>query len=532
MGLLVVDGSLGETPDDHLAVVARWERTGVLPLEACAGEFAAVACDWASASVVAVRDRFGTRSLMWSDAGDGCMVASEPAILSAAGVPLRIDPEILSASLHFRWLTGAPHLLAPVRQVPAAHEALLRAGAPAELRRYWQISFVPEPPETVAMSTAVQRTQEALRNSLETALAGGRRPVVLLSGGVDSSILAALVREIAPGAIAVTAKLPDSSNPELDRAQFVAQQLGVPLRVVTMPRPTAPDFAHTVERLQELPRNPNNVVLQQLVQAAADEGDLYLQGDGAEVLFGLADAESVARFSAKYAVVGAVPTVLRRWLVSLSNPLSGPLAWRARRLLMHTPDSYAATLAEIQFTDVVRRCLPPAAHHFAAAAALQELQRAQGNHEDALHAYQMQTELSSSLLRHERLSVSAGTVSVAPFLRPAVVDAARRLPRELRNAGRSRAVLRALCDRLLPDRVSRWPKLGFEVPWATWLEPVAERLAEPHAACELLPPGFVRDAVRVNDPEAVWTAFALRSLVDMITASATAATDAAGSAST
>jgi hypothetical protein len=134
---------------------------------------------------------------------------------------------------------------------------------------------------------------------------------------------------------------------------------------------------------------------------------------------------------------------------------------------------------------------------------------------DALQAYQASTFLVPSLVRHDRLSQPAGLEVESPFLRAPVVDLALRLPRSLRYLDGSKPVLRALCDRYLPPEVSRWPKLGFPVPWQGWV-----REAFPRGTCPaprlgpLLPEGFLMVAEAAGDAEALWTAATLEALVE------------------
>jgi hypothetical protein len=105
-------------------------------------------------------------------------------------------------------------------------------------------------------------------------------------------------------------------------------------------------------------------------------------------------------------------------------------------------------------------------------------------------------------------------VAFSPFLSGAMIDVASGLPRELRYTEFSKPVLRALRDRYFPPHVARWPKMGFGVPWHAWLARLDLSALTRRAGAQLLPPGFLRAALRARDVEALWSALVLTLLME------------------
>ncbi len=461
---LIVDGALSANVSGSRQLAQSWcEGDGEFPFASCDGHFAACGVVGESGNVLMVRDRYGTRPIVWSGLGGMLLVASEVALLLAAGVKAHVNRMLMPESLRFRWMLGHDHLFAPVRQVPVAHATVVTRPGEARTHRYWRIPFAPRSSHSYGLEHAVRDTQKALRESIETAAEGNKRVAVLLSGGIDSSIIAAAARDVCPGSFAIAPRLPDSANVELERTGIVAAHIGMPCTVVDISRPSRDDAASMVLRLEELPRNPNNVVLRQLYARAAGEADVVLTGDAAEMYFGLADIRVVERFASKRALVQRFSTrTMRGAAASLLTCSHTRVSQRARRLLQLAPCEFAACLDEIRFAPATREYAESAALPAQQSRVLDEHAAAYGNFEDGLHAYEAETFLVSSLVRHDRLAQPFGLTSLTPFLMPAMIDVAARLPRELRYTDGSKPVLRALCDARFPNTVSRWPKMGFE----------------------------------------------------------------------
>jgi hypothetical protein len=167
-------------------------------------------------------------------------------------------------------------------------------------------------------------------------------------------------------------------------------------------------------------------------------------------------------------------------------------------------------LDAVGYTTEVERTLHPVAAGTAPGFMPVEYFSEYADPSDALQAYQLYTFAAVSLVRHDRLAQPLGLTSESPFLRAPVVELACRLPRALRYGDGSKPVLRALCDLYLPPEVSRWPKLGFPVPWQDWMRrAMPGGVAPTEFLRAVLPAGFLEAARASGDDEAMWTALTL-----------------------
>ncbi len=494
---------------------ADWGSLGKDLLPTLDGGFALATYDPASRELVLARDRYGVRPLFWARKDGLTYAASEVKILAAAGIDLRVSAEALQEALACRWLVRDRSLFDPVRQVPAASCLVSGPGGEPSVRRYWQLQFSPEPVAPDSLQHYRDQARDAMRSSI-LEITGERQVVgVLLSGGVDSSVIAGAAREVVDRVVGFAGRLPDDSNQELDRAAIVARHLGIECRVVDIALPDFDgDLRTLARRMEEPPRHPNNFLLQQLFRRAAGEVDLVLEGDGAEMLFGLADVGRVDKFRAKHEVVRHLP---QSWRVAGARALrsfDGGWATRLSKVLTWDPITYAAMLDAVGYSRAVRRTLDAVTAGTAPGYMPLEYFSRSEDFSDALQAYQLYTFAAVSLVRHDRLAQPFGLSSESPFLRAPIIDLACRMPRELRYLDGSKPVLKALCDLYLPAEVSRWPKLGFPVPWQAWMRAaLPDGVAPTEILDKVLPPGWLAAANASYDAEALWTALTLQAAI-------------------
>ena len=490
------------------------------PADQLSGEFSFCKYDRASGDIALVRDRFGTRPLYYVVLKSGVIAASECKALVPFLPEVAFSDQALSEALRFRWVVGKDHVISPIRQVVSGSEVKIDRWGRESVNRYWKIPFRPEY-DAGSIEIWAARLHEALRRFFHDRQLSRVRLGILLSGGVDSSVVAAVAREECPGVVAYVGSLPAFDNEETRRAELVAKRLGIPCRVVQIMEGTFErDLRRMVRRLEEPPRNPNNLVLMQIYERMAADGiEVVLTGDAAEMLLGLADTRRVAMFEAKRRWVRRMmPRSLQRIGAGGLQRTNSQWAWRLARVLRQETLEYALTLDEISHCPAVQRVILASQRgsDFRQQYAMSELVDLYEDFEEGLQAYQSYTFLQSSLVRHDRMSQPLGLESITPFLSKAVVELACELPRELRYTNRSRPVLKYLCDEVCGPDVTQWEKLGFPVPWRRWLNgplSAAKDAARLWAGGRsALPAGFLEAAFVNDDSEGIWTAMTLSIL--------------------
>ena len=202
---LVALGHRFRTASDTEVIVHAYEAWGDRSVERFNGQFAFALWDSRAKRLFMARDRLGVRPLYYVVAGERLLFASEvKAIFTDPAVPRALDPEGIDQVFTF-WTSLAPVTpFAGVRELPPAHVLtidLASGGTPRIApRSYWTPSYTP----SGAPARSIEEAAEGLREKLETAtrLRMLRADVPVgsyLSGGIDSSVVAALGRRAKEG---------------------------------------------------------------------------------------------------------------------------------------------------------------------------------------------------------------------------------------------------------------------------------------------------------------------------------------------
>ena len=466
------------------------------------------------------RDRFGAVPVYFRRDSQSVAISTSRRLLQALFAPGAVDDHALLETVRFRWQTGRRTLDREISQLLPGEELRVSGdGTSLHYKRWAPLQFQAGGSTEMAVQSSALHT--GLAEGIGEHFASATQPAILLSGGVDSSVIAAIAREVRPDVRCFIATVnSEDGAEELRRARFVAHRLGLPLQEIPVDSARfATDVRRIVHWLEEPPRNPNNLILLQLYEAMRDAGvDRVLNGDGAEMLLGLADTERVARFVAKSNRVAWIP---RRIRIGTSRQLRGqdhPLAWRLAAVLDTSRAEFSAGLDELAYSTSVRRAIrrwmaDDSVDQGCPWRYLLESTADQAAFEDGLHEFQCMTVMLSSQRRHEVLARACQIEAATPFAHTSALRVATNLPRALRYTTRSRPVLKHLCDTLVHPDIARWHKLGFSVPWSQWLDgslaSVADEATRESARRELLPPSVHALGGEQHDPEWRWTLMTL-----------------------
>ncbi|MET8974854.1 asparagine synthase-related protein [Streptomyces sp. NPDC004539] len=284
--------------DDTGAVLLSWLASGARTAERLRGSYALAVWEPRTAELTLVRDHLGTRPLYWAQTPTGVVFASRPAALfTHPALPPRLDEDALRTVLSGVNVPGRT-VFGDVYEVPAGHAVrFTRAGR--TVRRYWRPEAAGHPDDVAA--TAV-RVRELLADAVaEGAGRPGARVGSLMSGGLDSSALTALLAAGAEGPVRTFAVdyqgyeenfRPHIVRPDPDSpfVRDMAAHLGtdhtdVVLTTRDLLRPEV--WARLVAELDQ-PRlfADTEPSMSQLYGAVAGRVDVLLGGEGADELFG------------------------------------------------------------------------------------------------------------------------------------------------------------------------------------------------------------------------------------------------------
>jgi asparagine synthase (glutamine-hydrolysing) len=233
-------------------------------------------------------DAIGHRSLYYSRLADGTIVFASTlhGVLGSGLVPRRLCARAVPFFLTFAYVPGAQTLVEGVQVLPAGHVLDASAGA-VELRPYWQL------PATPASWRGEAELTDELRAELEHAIARalpapGEHAGATLSGGVDSSLVLALLRRAHAGELTCysVAFGAEHAN-ELAWSGLVAAHCGVRQVVVEISATEiAAELDHTVAALSQPNGDPLTVPNTLLFRRAAERGAVLFNGEGGDPCFG------------------------------------------------------------------------------------------------------------------------------------------------------------------------------------------------------------------------------------------------------
>jgi len=480
-----------------------YEEFGEGMLERLNGMFAFALWDSKRRKLLLARDRFGEKPLYWGVFNKTLLFASEPKVLLAhPSVTSSLNLEALRRYLSFDYVPAPLSIYQGINKLPAAHMLTLEDGK-IETRRYWHLKYKtqePPPSEGEAAEHLLQLMGDSVRMRLVSDVPLG----ILLSGGVDSSTIAALaVRASSEPVKTFSISFAESSFDESSYARAVAKFLGTDHHEERLSANLAANLVGEIGAWMDEPfSDPSLVPTYLLSRFTRRHVTVALGGDGGDEIFAGYPMYQGHRLAAIYS---RTPNFLRAGLI---EPLVGLLPVKTKNLSF----DYKAKrfIAGSKYEPVVR-------HHIWFGSFAPEEQKQlltpevlAASSSDIYHdARQIWNECDSTdvvermqsidtqlylaediLTKVDRASMAVSLEVRAPFLDPRVAEFAASLPASYKLRGRTtKYILKRAVKDYLPPSVIRRGKKGFGVPVAEWLKENLRPLAR-----DLLSPDRVRRA--------------------------------------
>jgi asparagine synthase (glutamine-hydrolysing) len=278
------------TRSDSEILVHLYEERGPGCVEALRGELAFVLYDARDRLLLAGRDRFGIKPLVYAEHRGRLLIASEAKALFAMGAPRAWDEASFFEAASLQYVAPSRTLFSGIRQLPPGHVLIARDGA-VTTRRYWDLDLPREGDARASGADAAREIRDLLEDAVRVRLRGDVPVVCQLSGGLDSSAVAGLAarhRPIECFTVAFEAAAPgETSYDERAIALETAQHLGVPLHVVEVPRRAmAEHLSEAVFFSEGLAINGHLPAKHLLARAIRDAGfKAVLTGEGSDEVF-------------------------------------------------------------------------------------------------------------------------------------------------------------------------------------------------------------------------------------------------------
>jgi asparagine synthase (glutamine-hydrolysing) len=508
------------------ALVRRWADEGPAVLDRLERGFAAAVWEPGPGRLTLQIDTLGMEALFVRVTPQCLCVATEAAPLAALPPEPELDPEGLRDVVAMRFLAGRHTLWQGVRQIPPGERCIVHRDGTITTRPARRFRYR-EPDRDRSLGQAVDTLRGLLHDDLVALRDSGvGRVAVLLSGGVDSSILAALAQPVFPEARAFTFTIEGFENPELERARDVAGRIGMPLDVVPVtPADVRRRQPWIVDRLQEPPLHYNNAVLVRVLEEIRGWSTVVIGGEFAN-LFGEDFLASGRRWTQRFRLAGLVPSPLRPVVGGLLGRL--PVAKLANQagFFRLSPRDLMQEFLRIPVSDRARGCLPaPLSGDARPSRDVRErFWDPAAPLEDNLILWVFRCVAHPCLRRNTRFARALGLEYHYPLRHPRVVHFAASLSPELkfdRARGVGKPVLRELCAQLVGRDVAYWSKVGFATPEVEWLEgPLSgwiERIVSgtPQIS-QIVDTGCLATLDLHRDYQALWTLATLEGVLESV----------------
>jgi asparagine synthase (glutamine-hydrolysing) len=481
---LIAKGHRFRTRVDVEVIVHGYEEWGPSFLSRLKGMFALAVWDSRTRTLLAARDRAGEKPLYYTTCPEGLILGSEiKALLVRPGVDRSLDLEALDQFLTYEYVIAPRTIFSSIRKLPPAHYLLYRANE-LSVHRYWDAADVGVREWTDADAA------DALRVTLERAVRSQMMsdvPVgVFLSGGIDSSAIAAMMqRETAGQRVrSFSMGFSDGSYNELPYAREMAGLCGTEHIEGMVTPDVASLFDRLIVHLDEPFADVSLFPTFMVSQLAREHVKVVLSGDGGDELFGGYDAYEAQALAARWgslapaAAVRAVdalleivpPTSKKKGLVNKTRRFVAGLAGGPADIEQYRWMTFLSPAQK-------RRLYTPRFQHGLLSSDVYEpvrsaFERAGG---DDLLNRQLYADLciylaDDILVKVDRMSMATSLETRAPFLDADVMELAFSMPGRLKiRDGERKFVLKRAVAGLVPPRILDRRKEGFSIPMKNWL---------------------------------------------------------------
>ena len=491
---LIALGHQFKTESDTEVVLKSYCEWGSDAVNRFVGQFAFALWDPRTEELILVRDRLGIKPLFWTRAGDEILFSSEiKAFLQHPGFHAEADLDAVSSYLTFRQAVWDICFFKGVNKILPGHFVVISGNRISD-HIYWKLP-APEPDESLDEAGYMQRVEALLIQATQRCMISDVPLGAYLSGGLDSSLLAAFMSKNYPGQLQTFSI--GYSESEYDEGQYareVANHLNTKHRHFVCSRQAYEDDWLKLIRLRDAPLSiPHEIALYHLSAQMKTFVTVAISGEGADELFG--GYGRVLRSPMDWKKIKLAHSIFPGSLAArLGAVKKTPLGWLrcesqmehffqvynwvpfAEKWSLMTDDALRAIDSDARTINVFREV-------FASLAKADPYDR-------ILHVFQ-KIHLGCLLDRLDAMSMAAGVEARVPFVDHELIEFVINMPLRYKlrwksTLSRLRAItktaarasewldtnkylLRQLGSRYLPQAISQRKKLGFPTPLDQWL---------------------------------------------------------------
>lgn len=507
--LLIARGHKLSTESDTETIVHLYEEFGVDCLQHLEGMFAFALFDKRDNTLFLARDRMGEKPLHWAILGNQFVFSSEiKGILVHPESKRQLNPAALRQYLTLEYVPAPHSMFEGINKLPPAHYMLVRDGL-VSTTRYWEPKVNPS---SLSENEAEERLIELLDRSIKLRLISDVPLGVFLSGGLDSSTVAALAARHTAGKLKTfSIGFADKSFDESAWAQAVADRLGTEHEVVTfVPELAFKTLQELLEYIDEPMADASILPTFFLSKMTKKQVTVALSGEGGDELFGGYPTYQAHRLATFWNNVpsslraGIIEPLIRSLPASYNNlsidfklkrfisAAQQPPIRRHLRWMGAMPLERSSALLRPELNSAAEEMC----HHCNEEDLFDDLaDRLYGKNGrfgtdviDTIMRLDMTTYLPDDLLfKSDRASMAASLEARLPFLAYPVVEFALSLPSSFKLKGMTtKYLLKKAVTPLLPAKNIHRAKKGFGIPVAKWLREDFKPLVDEYLSSDFI----------------------------------------------
>ncbi|MBK7931916.1 MAG: asparagine synthase (glutamine-hydrolyzing) [Acidobacteria bacterium] len=479
---LIADGYKFQNHSDTETILHLYEKHGRDCVEYLRGMFAFAIWDSGKQELFIARDRLGVKPFYYVHDRDGnFFFASEiKALLEAGAVKAEINFNALPDQFANHGTSGDETLYAGVKRLLPGH-TLTWSDGKLDIREFWDLSYEPKH-DARSDAEYIDEWRELFRRSVELRLMADVPLGMFLSGGIDSSAIAAMMSTMVNEPIKTfSVAFSERDANELEYARLVAKTFSTDHHEITI---TPEQFFEALPNLVWHEDEPigflASVPLYFVSKLAAEHVKVVLTGEGAdEMMAGYGrypKALQLLNYGEKYESI--TPSFLRDAVRGGVATLPGGIATKLERTFL-TRDAdienlffdnfgvFPKAMQKQLFSREISEKFENRNPYVRQNAWLEKCD-AEDVLDKLLYA-DTRTYLHELLMKQDQMSMAASIESRVPFLDHRLVEFTARMPREMKLRGSTtKWILREAMKGILPAEIIDRPKMGFPVPVGNW----------------------------------------------------------------
>ncbi|WP_047985769.1 asparagine synthase (glutamine-hydrolyzing) [Ornithinibacillus californiensis] len=458
----------GDTAEEVLATL--FLESGKEAFKLLRGMYAFVIWDAKDETLYAVRDPFGIKPFYYMETDEEIIFSTEKQIITELSPNLTLHEEALQHYFSFQYVPTPMTLAKEITSLEPGHFFIKQLPNPLQKHAYFQANFVPVDGNEQQI---INRIQEVMIDSVKAHIQGEAAVGSLLSGGIDSSLIVALAKDVNPAIKTFSVGFEEEGYTEVPIAQQTALELGVEnISYIIKPQEYVDILPTIVRYLGEPLADPSCVPLYFAAKLASEHTKVVLSGEGADELFG---GYNIYREYQSLKFFHHLSPALLNGLHKLSRVI--PIGWVGKSFLERgtTPlnERYIgnAKIFEEKEKQLFLKTYHPSNRYRNITEDL--FQRVHDEHPTHQMQYvDIHTWLPGDiLLKAEHMTKAHGIELRTPFLDKEVFDVASKIPVAYKIADKqTKVILRKAAMDFVPSDVVNRKKLGFPVPIRSWLK--------------------------------------------------------------